>query len=545
MVVNKKINWWWLLGFFLLVKPVGAEAPSEESDKYRLKSMDGKIEVVFDKKYGGAITKIFDNVNSPNVNLIDDSQAGAMFQEAFWILPYHQAETGIKFPPMCSGSSDQLLRNPTQAGYVGDGHAGNPIGLIGKTTDVDANEFIRWEDGGKTLHFKTKFIRYDFCLPGGNRAVISEADCDEKAKAFYHRPTAKCQDLWDTDYYLEQWAYFKNDLKHVLVLKSKITYVGNGSSQITSRQIPIIFSQNLTRSIYWKDGKKVVTSESVGENPDYNWTAQVLENKESGIGMVVNKEMKTMLERKNFSSETNTISKKGNMYFGAGVPDLRTVATLSGVKLANDSDHVFEFEPGGSMEWMVSFPIDNIDNIKRSAESMLRFQESTKYNENIDGWIDSVSCQSVKGWAADTKNGQAVDRAVVRIYPLGQPNNLKMFESNVFTNRDDLKTYCREGKCAFEVKIGSLPNSFEGKKLIVEVWGETGESKIMIKNNNYLLESCGRGGRQGDANGDGKIDLLDYSIWKREFVSGVKEKADFNGNGTVDLADYNIWKREI
>ena len=76
-----------LIFLTFLATEVCAEAPSAESDKFRLKSSDGKIEVVFDKKYGGAITKVFDNINSPGVNLIDDSQAGAMFQEAFWILP--------------------------------------------------------------------------------------------------------------------------------------------------------------------------------------------------------------------------------------------------------------------------------------------------------------------------------------------------------------------------------------------------------------------------------------------------------------------------
>jgi len=48
----------------------------------------------------------------------------------------------------------------------------------------------------------------------------------------------------------------------------------------------------------------------------------------------------------------------------------------------------------------------------------------------------------------------------------------------------------------------------------------------------------------GDANRDGKVDLVDFSIWKSEYLGGMKIKCDFNKDGSVNLVDFGIWKRE-
>ena len=46
----------------------------------------------------------------------------------------------------------------------------------------------------------------------------------------------------------------------------------------------------------------------------------------------------------------------------------------------------------------------------------------------------------------------------------------------------------------------------------------------------------------GDANGDGKVDLIDFAIWKKEYLGEVATKmADFNNDGKADLTDYPIW----
>ncbi len=46
----------------------------------------------------------------------------------------------------------------------------------------------------------------------------------------------------------------------------------------------------------------------------------------------------------------------------------------------------------------------------------------------------------------------------------------------------------------------------------------------------------------GDANQDGKVNLMDFSVWKNEYLNNQKEKADFNQDNKVDLLDFNIWK---
>lgn len=47
----------------------------------------------------------------------------------------------------------------------------------------------------------------------------------------------------------------------------------------------------------------------------------------------------------------------------------------------------------------------------------------------------------------------------------------------------------------------------------------------------------------GDANSDGKVDLIDFSIWKKEYLNGSNDKvADFNKDSKVNLVDFSIWK---
>lgn len=58
-------------------------------------------------------------------------------------------------------------------------------------------------------------------------------------------------------------------------------------------------------------------------------------------------------------------------------------------------------------------------------------------------------------------------------------------------------------------------------------------------------QQCGLcdGIKQGDANCDKIIDLVDFTIWKSEYISGNGRKTDFNCDKIVDLADFTIWKK--
>lgn len=49
---------------------------------------------------------------------------------------------------------------------------------------------------------------------------------------------------------------------------------------------------------------------------------------------------------------------------------------------------------------------------------------------------------------------------------------------------------------------------------------------------------------EGDINNDNDINLLDFNIWRNEFLAIVTTKqADLNFDGKVDLIDFNIWRR--
>lgn len=384
-----------LLVISLKVGAAGAVSPEE----YTLFSPDKEVTVTFNAKFGGAITKIFDLVNMPGLNLINDNQAGAMFQNAFWTLPYHSWVDSTKpVPPDCSPTrNDMRLNNPTQAGYVGDGLAGNPIGILGTNNDTtEPEEFIRYEDNNKTIHFKTKFIRYDYCQ---SLAPLSTSQCDTKAQnsylaklpAYYNLPPEQvyfngssvptCRDLWDTNFYLEQWASFHPTLPRVLVLKSKISYTGQIPAKITTRQLPVIFAFWLTKGVYWENGQKVEVTNpgAVNTNPDQNWVALLSQAKDAGIGMVTNPRMQAMLNRKKFQFELQTELGFNNepmaaLSAGSGVSDLRLDGLLTKVTL--EGDHLFVFENGGTYETVSYYPIGTLDMIKQSSEEILNDRSS-------------------------------------------------------------------------------------------------------------------------------------------------------------------------
>ncbi len=49
---------------------------------------------------------------------------------------------------------------------------------------------------------------------------------------------------------------------------------------------------------------------------------------------------------------------------------------------------------------------------------------------------------------------------------------------------------------------------------------------------------------QGDANCDNNVDMIDFEIWRQEFIGQVTTlHADFNNNGQTDLVDYETWRQ--
>lgn len=87
-------------------------------------------------------------------------------------------------------------------------------------------------------------------------------------------------------------------------------------------------------------------------------------------------------------------------------------------------------------------------------------------------------------------------------------------------------------------------------KKTLDLTSNNGLGRLTIKNMelslNFVL-SNGCVNNNGDANGDEKADLVDFGIWKAEYLATIKtvqSKADFNCDGKVDLVDFGIWKSE-
>lgn len=48
---------------------------------------------------------------------------------------------------------------------------------------------------------------------------------------------------------------------------------------------------------------------------------------------------------------------------------------------------------------------------------------------------------------------------------------------------------------------------------------------------------------EGDVNGDGSIDILDFNIWRNEFIGiSTTRESDLNKDNKIDLIDFNIWR---
>ncbi len=47
---------------------------------------------------------------------------------------------------------------------------------------------------------------------------------------------------------------------------------------------------------------------------------------------------------------------------------------------------------------------------------------------------------------------------------------------------------------------------------------------------------------QGDANCDNKVDMVDFEIWREEFIAETSKDADFNDDTKTDLVDFEAWR---
>lgn len=104
------------------------------------------------ERYGGAIVEL----RTPWGNVLDSSNGGTLLSTAIWTLPIDPRQTAMCPAPPCEGTVPFL--NPTQGGYLGDGHAGNPYGAT----------VTRGPDGEIVVSYRA--VNYNYGWPTLDRA---------------------------------------------------------------------------------------------------------------------------------------------------------------------------------------------------------------------------------------------------------------------------------------------------------------------------------------------------------------------------------------
>ncbi len=69
---------------------------------------------------------------------------------------------------------------------------------------------------------------------------------------------------------------------------------------------------------------------------------------------------------------------------------------------------------------------------------------------------------------------------------------------------------------------------------------------VVCENGSYvdLWWRFSRTSSVGDADGNGKVNVADFAIWKTEYLTKNGTRSDFDKNGKVTIADFAIWKTE-
>ncbi len=455
--------------FFMLFDFVSAAGPVTMPPSDLITSLDGNVKIGVSPLYGGAITyykdsRIPDNTVA-NGNIIDYSNAGTLFTTAIWTLPVNEQERqycsdGAKVNGVCPNTLP--FNNPTQGGYLGDGWAGNP----NQTSVVVFNNKI---------YVSYRAANYNY----GYSPTI--------------RPlTSANKNEWQTDFWGDIEISFHPVLKDVVVIDSKITYCRDMNSGCANKtiitqdnQLSTLFAAGSShpdasfrgpyaKSAYYKDGVGIqynTSNSATTYNNLENWAA-LLQNSNSGIGVSVY----------NYKSTDNNqfgYTLGGWPSVTAIQPELSRFDHYGISRVAGDIR--YEFQPGGWYKFRTYVATGDINKIRWD---LLRAQNpdfSGNISDSVGGSVDLFSCNEFSGWARNTQNLAEKLNIRADISTYDDPS-YKVSRSAIASNyRSDLVGVCpSDGKCGFTIALTDLPASFVGKKLKVNVYGESTAGKNMI-----------------------------------------------------------------
>lgn len=319
-------------------------------------SADGNVEVGVSDRYGGAIVyykdKRLSDSTPANGNIVNYTQAGALFQNALFMRPYSPHEQ-----QMCNASQQQNgvckgtvpYNNPTQGGYHANGWAGNPNGA-----EVSV--------ANNAIYTASRLVNYNYDY--GNRPL-----------------TAANREEWQTDFWQESYLHFDPLVPDVLVVDTKIAYCKDGNpycagkpAVINTMGVPAFFALGpftgippirgpYARVAYKSDSSSGLTiigttGPTIAQNNNENWAAVLQESQDVGLGLSVAQ------YRPYLAGHGYTLSAAPSPYIMAGMPDLQRFAS-SGISLRTYPDYPrFELQPGGWFEFRTYVATGDIGEIR-------------------------------------------------------------------------------------------------------------------------------------------------------------------------------------
>lgn len=476
-----------LVSFSIFHDSTQAEPISIPPD-YVITSPTGNIEVGVSSRYGGAIAyykdkRIPDNTIA-NGNIIDYSNGGTLFTTAIWTQPTNPAEQTYCNPAQKNnlGRCRRTIpfNNPTQGGYLGDGHAGNP-----NPTSVRI-------EGGKII-VSYRSVNYNYGYGDPVKPLTPENEFE-----------------WQTDFWGDVEISFHPSIPDVVVIDTKITYCkdlnprcANTPIRTADNQLSTLFSAGrfhpdphfrgpYTRLAFTSSRDGVVITETLPYSPEgpmkeiqsyEGWVATLQENSNNGIGMAV---------RGLVSNWTNSVSLFGKdakdfpLYSVNGWP-VMTASKPIIHRFENEGVFNQSIDPAGWYKFRTYTATGDIAEVRHKLRRALLEPEASTPAPAFGGYVDIMSCTEVTGWAA-IGGSPSLKNIKVVVSSLADSRVKREFIGVNNITRPDLGSVCPGGLCGFSIPVSNLP---EGKSR-VDVFISDGSRDLLLQTNSTLLGPCNR-----------------------------------------------------
>lgn len=204
----------------------------------------------------------------------------------------------------------------------------------------------------------------------------------------------------------------------------------------------------------------------------------------------------------------------GKKATGSGVVRV-SVGNVSGRSLA----------PSGTLAFDVNLTSTQLKQVRVAGVDL-------SFNANVFS-VQSVTCSNnFPSTAKATSSGNKITLSCFR--PAGAAFTLNSNQASILgTVRLQVKSGAPGGTTNISFSRIKIPEAGSSTDISD---GGTGISVTISGSGQCSLKSS------GDANCDGRIDIKDFYVWRREFLSRSGFSSDFNQSGTVDVRDFMLWR---